>query len=115
MKNKRKCILLNALPLNAFQYNEFTIRIKKVMVEELNEMLKKCDIIENYIRHESTIKLLSQILNISLTSSTYLYKYQDMDRLIVITLKSPIRGQEHQNVSKDDLDIFVVDLILNLN
>jgi hypothetical protein len=62
--------------------------------------------LENYIRHESTIRVLSKLLNVELKPNTGLYTYKDGDILIIVTLKKPPRGQEVE-VKSEDLEYFV--------
>jgi len=112
-----RLILLNAFPLNAFQIqmSKATVflvqRVPADHVKELVEWCKQHNIpIECYIRHPATVQVLSRMLNIELKPSSELYNYQQGDVIIVIALRRPIRGQEVENISIDDLDIYRIDV-----
>jgi hypothetical protein len=101
-----RVVLLNALPLNAFPQYYFVIVCKRTTIEAIIDIVKHSKEVKNYIRHESTVKLLSKLLNIDLKQSSELYEYRIGDVLIVVTLRRPIRGQEME-VKEDDLDYFM--------
>jgi Domain of unknown function (DUF1874). len=98
-----RIVFVGGLAPSMFSYRELLIRYKKISLDELRELAKDSEIL-NYIRHESTIKLLSSILNRDLTPNPGLYTWQEGDVLVVIGLKKPVRGQEVE-VKADDLDI----------
>jgi hypothetical protein len=104
----KRVILLNALPLNAIppSIHSFDIVCKRTTIEAIADIIKHSAEAENYIRHESTIKLLSKLLNIDLRPSSELYEYRDGDTLVIVTLKKPMRGQEVE-VKEGDLEYFV--------
>jgi hypothetical protein len=89
--------------LNAIQDKCFTIICKKEELSKVVELIKSVDV-ENYIRHESTVKLLSTLSGKELKPSTELYKHDYLDILVVVTLKKPIRGQEVE-VTENDLEV----------
>jgi len=103
-----RVVLLPPIPLNAFPYQEFTILVKKISIEkfinDVKEILAKGYKLECYVRHESTVRLLSQLLNIELKPSAELYQYREGDEIYIIGLKRPVRGQELQ-VNVNDLEI----------
>jgi Domain of unknown function (DUF1874). len=84
-------------------YSELTIWYKKITLEELKEIARDAEIV-NYVRHESTVKLLSQILGRELAPNPGLYQWAEDDILVIVGLKKPARGQEVQ-VSAEDLDL----------
>lgn len=100
---------LNALPLNAIENNVFTIKCVKfenaLVLKELAEHLKGKTIL-NYVRHESTARLISSLVGIELRPSGGLYKHDGGDAMIIATLKNPVRGQEVE-VKERDLEIYV--------
>jgi len=98
-------ILLNALPLNAIQSECSTILCRKIQLSEVVELIMNYDV-ENYIRHESTVKLLAKLSGKDLKPSSELYKHEDRDILVIITLKRPIRGQEVE-VTEEDLEAYL--------
>jgi len=101
-----RVVLLNALPLNAIPKDYFAILCKRTDIEAIADIVRYSLKVENYIRHESTVKLLSKLLNIELKPSADLYTYRDFDVLAIITLKKPQRGQEVE-VKLEDLDYYM--------
>jgi hypothetical protein len=106
---KHRIVLLNALPLNAFpilQDREFVIVGEVVDIYELIILLKFAQHynikIENYIRHEPTVRLLSQITSLELKPESGLYTYSEGDEIYIITLRKPQRGVEVE-VKPEDL------------
>jgi len=106
---KHRIVLLNALPLNAFPVEadrQFEFTGEVVALDELVVILKFAQHygvkIENYIRHEPTVKLLSQITSLELKPENKLYSYSEGDEIYIITLKKPVRGQEVE-VKPEDL------------
>jgi hypothetical protein len=106
---KHRIVLLNALPLNAFPielYKQFEIVGEVVALDELIVVLKFAQHynirIENYIRHEPTVKLLSQLTGVELKPENKLYSYSEGDEIYIITLKKPQRGVEVE-VKPEDL------------
>jgi hypothetical protein len=104
----KRIAVLNALPLNAIQRE--VINIKCVRFSNINTLRDLAIIREkelvNYIRHESTIKVLNKLLGVELKPSADIYKYEWGDALVVVTLKKPVRGQEVE-VKSEDLEYFV--------
>jgi hypothetical protein len=110
-----RLIILNALPLNAFPFRSFNLVCVRYKLEELNEFFsywKEIVPIKCYIRHEGTVKVLNEYFGLSLVLSSDLYQYQQHDKLVIVTLKSPIRGKEVQEVRLEDLDIVVCDVVI---
>jgi len=87
-------------------YKELTLYYRRVGIDELKELVKDAEVL-NYVRHGSTVKVLSEILGKQLTPSTELYVWREDDVLVVVGLKKPVRGQEVE-VSAEDLDLVVV-------
>jgi Domain of unknown function (DUF1874). len=103
LSNKR-VILLNALPIQAFKHTYFTIACKRTSLEAVKDIVTHSSILENYIRHEATIRALNEAFNLSLTPNPGLYEYSSDDILVIVTLKTPRRGVELQQLTIDDLD-----------
>ena len=103
-----RVVLLNALPLSAIPKEAyyFDILCKRTSIEAIVDVVRNSFKVENYIRHESTVKLLSKLLNIDLKQSSDLYTYKKGDVLVIVTLKKPVRGQEVE-VKEEDLDYFM--------
>jgi hypothetical protein len=104
-----RVVFLNALPLNAMQSDYFTIDCVRfdnaLVLKELAEHLKGKTIL-NYIRHESTVKLISRLVGLELKPTAGLYEHKGVDAMIIATLKRPIRGVEVE-VEERDLEIYV--------
>jgi len=101
MSQKTRLILLNALPLNAIQSECSTILCRKIQLSEVVELIMNYDV-ENYIRHESTVKLLAKLSGKDLKPSSELYKHEDRDILVIITLKRP-----KVEVTEEDLEAYL--------
>jgi len=82
------------------------LRCKRSSIEALADIIKHSEVVENYIRHESTVKLLSKLLGIDLKPSSGLYEYRSGDILLIVTLKKPARGQEVE-VKIEDLEYYI--------
>jgi len=103
-----RVVFLNALPLNAIPKDTyyFDIMCKRTSIEAIADIVRNSLKVENYIRHESTVKLLSKLLNVELKPSADLYTYRDGDVLAIVTLKKPQRGVEVE-AREEDLDYFM--------
>jgi hypothetical protein len=101
-----RVVLLNALPLNSIKYTYFNIYCRRTSLQSIVDIIKHSLKLENYIRHESTVRFLSKTLNLEIKPSSEIYEYRDGDILTIITLKKPIRGQEVE-VKEEDLDYFM--------
>jgi Domain of unknown function (DUF1874). len=100
-----RAILLNAIPLSAIQLDSFVIACKRVNINAVKDVIESSREVCNYIRHESTVKLLSEQLQVELKPSSELYAYRHGDVLIIVALKRPQRGIEVTQISLEDLDI----------
>jgi Domain of unknown function (DUF1874). len=100
----KRVVLVGGLAPSMFEgFNELTVYYKRITIDELKEVVKDA-VVLNYIRHESTVKLLSNVLGIDLVPNTGLYKWEEGDILIIVGLKKPVRGQELQ-ITLEDLDL----------
>jgi Domain of unknown function (DUF1874). len=102
--SSRRVILLNALPVQAFKHTYFTITCKRTSLEAVKDIVLSASVLENYIRHEATIRALNEAFNLSLTPNPGLYEYRDGDVLVIVTLKKPQRGVEAEQLTTSDLD-----------
>ena len=106
----KKVVFLNALPLNAINASHFTIFVDKVNADILKKWInifKKCKFdFKCYIRHKSTVELLNKEFELMLEPSSDAYCYEENDRLIIVTLKSPQRGREVEVKDINDLDFY---------
>jgi len=107
---ENRIVLVGGLAPSMFSYRELLIHYKKISIEELKEFAKNAEVL-NFVRHESTVKLLSQVLGKDLTTSSGLYQWLKGDMLIVVGLKKPVRGQEVE-VKADDIDIVLCEIVV---
>jgi len=109
LSNANRVVLLNALPLNAIEGEVFTINCVKFndvsVLKELAEKLKGKTIL-SYVRHESTVKLISRLIGVELKPTAELYKHKGGDAMIIATLKTPARGAEVE-VKEGDVELYV--------
>jgi hypothetical protein len=106
----KRTVLLNALPLNAIPFSVFSVACKKTAPTAIADVVARSEAVENYVRHESTVKLLSRLLNVDLKPSSGLYEYKNSDVLVIVTLKKPQRGQEIE-AREEDLDYLLCTVI----
>lgn len=108
---RERVVFLNALPLNAFDMESFTLNVAKAELEELRKFSRHGNIV-SYIRHPATISLLRRyVANLPAEPASGLYRYSAGDVLVVVTLKSPQRGAEAQQVSEQDVVVHVVTVL----
>jgi len=105
-----RVVFLNALPLNAIEANSFTITIHKtppaimkkwILFFKMHNFKFEC-----FIRHKSTVELLNREFELNLEPSSETYRYENNDKLIIVTLKSPQRGREVEVKDINDLDFY---------
>jgi len=104
-----RCVLLNALPLNSFpdEFEEFSIVVRKISIDYMKRYLETyCHEVVSFIRHEATVKVLSEVLETEIKQSSELYRYHSLDSIFVVTLRNPVRGQEKKDIKAEDLYIF---------
>ena len=106
--------MLNALPLNALPRMPLNMIVEPItnivsLAMWLNHMARQGYEIVHFIRHPATVQLLRDLgAPIPEAPNTGLYQYADGDVLIVVTLKSPQRGGEVQQVRPEDLEAWEV-------
>ena len=61
----------------------------------------------NFIRHPSTVKVISEMLGLQLEPANGLYEYEEGDIVVAVTLKKPPRGREVE-VKPEDLDVYII-------
>ena len=112
----RRVVFLNALPLNALPRAHLELDVHPVELDELARWVQRrvaegCEVI-HFIRHPSTIQLLRSLgVPLSETPNSGLYSYQHGDLLVVVSLRSPVRGQEAAQLSPQDLEAWVVTVL----
>jgi hypothetical protein len=113
---KGQIVFLGALPLNALPYRMLNLSVMPVTLRDLttwvNRRISEGYRLTHYIRHAGTITVL-KALGIPLDDkpSAGLYKYQDGDVLVVVSLKAPPRGQDVAEVSPQDLEAWLVHIL----
>ncbi len=106
-----RLVLLNALPLNMFGLEEgewIELIIERISIEKLKRFVSEASEIACFVRHRATVELLSRILGVELKPSAKLYRYRPGDRIVVVSLRTPIRGQEVEEVKLEDFEIYLV-------
>jgi hypothetical protein len=104
-----RLVVLNGMPLNAFNYDWFDLRVFKLSsVEALRDIANSFKEIVSYVRHPATVELLSRVLGKELKPNAGLYTYRPGDVLAVVTLKRPLRGAEVTDLRPEDLDVAIV-------
>jgi hypothetical protein len=112
-----RIVFLNALPLNALPRSH--LRLDILPVANLNELaqwaqrrLQEGYEVVHFIRHPATIAVLRQLgIPLSDQPNASLYAYRNGDVIVVITLRSPARGQDVQQVNISDLEVWIVTLL----
>jgi Domain of unknown function (DUF1874). len=107
LKAVERLVFLNALPVNAIQYQTFNIYCKRVAFNVVQDLVLTAKQIENYIRHEGTVRLINRVLGLDLKPSSQLYTHKHGDVLVIVTLKTPTRGVEVKEVDVRDIDLLV--------
>ena len=107
--SKSRLVFVPPLPLNAIKKSTFVMLVQRRSIEFIKILIDYAKEqkmpIECYIRHESTVKLLNEVLGLDLKPSNALYEYRDGDILVMVGLKKPVRGAEVTDVKLEDLDI----------
>lgn len=112
-----RIILLNGFPVSEFtalgRVVEFALEnlSPSDFVEEIRKRLEDGYKISCYIRHQSTVNVLRELLNIKLESSAELYHYKPLDKIYIIVPKALAeRGREIQ-ISKPE-DLYFIKLVV---
>ena len=111
-----RIVFLNALPLNALPRAHLRVDILPVSISELagwvQRRLQEGYEVIHFIRHSATIQALRAAgVPLSDVPNAGLYQYNAGDIIVVVTLRTPQRGQEQQQVSPQDLEAWVVALL----
>jgi hypothetical protein len=111
-----RVVFLNALPLNALPKAHLELDVLPVSIGDLVAWVKR-RLAEgyqllHYIRHPATIAALrSAGVPLSETPNSGLYSYDAGDVIVVVSLRTPQRGQETQQVSISDLEVWIVTVL----
>jgi hypothetical protein len=108
-----RIVFLNALPLNALPRRHIQLDVIPISINELAQWIQRRVAegreVVHFIRHPATIAALRAVgIPLSEQPSSRLYQYAHGDVIVVVTLRAPQRGQEVQQVSPQDLEVWVV-------
>jgi len=109
-----KIVFLNALPVNAFPDEPMTLFVMPVTLQQLQRFVDFAMTREglmpiHYIRHATTLELVRKYVpQLPEQPNAGIYRWESRDVVVVITLKSPQRGAEAQQVTESDLDVRIV-------
>jgi hypothetical protein len=110
---KGDIVFLGALPLNALPRRVLNLSIMPVTLRDLvvwvDRRISEGYRLTHYIRHVGTIAAL-RALGIPLDErpNIDLYKYKEGDILVIVSLKTPPRGQDVIEVAPQDLEVWLV-------
>ncbi|RLG48968.1 MAG: hypothetical protein DRN90_02800 [Thermoproteota archaeon] len=94
-----RVIILPSMPPNIFNWskiNSVTIKLRKINLNQLKEILENVDETKCYIRHKPTIELLEKEINMKLNPINEAYRYKEGDKLVIATLNyRPEYGREY--------------------
>ena len=113
---KGNIVFLGALPLNALPRRVLNLSVMPVTLRDLlvwvDRRLSEGYRLTHYIRHVGTIATL-RALGIPLDErpNVDLYRYQEGDILVIVSLKTPPRGQDAAEVDPRDLEAWLVHLL----
>ena len=111
-----RVVLLNALPLNSLPQAHLELDVLPVSLQELAQWVQR-RVAEgygliHYIRHPATVATLRAAgIPIGDQPNSGLYQYQSGDVMVVVSLRSPQRGQEQTQVSLQDLQAWIVTVL----
>jgi hypothetical protein len=111
-----RIVFLNALPLNALPRSHLGLDVLPVSITDLvgwvQRRLREGYELVHYIRHAATIQALrSASIPLPEQPNAGLYQFQHGDIIVVATLRAPQRGQEVQQVSPQDLEMWIVTVL----
>jgi len=111
-----RIVVLNALPLNALSRRHIQLDVIPVSVSDLvswvQRRIQEGYEVVHYIRHQATIATLRATgVPLSETPNAGLYQYDASDIIVVVSLRSPQRGQEQTQVSVSDLESWIVTVL----
>ena len=113
----KRLVFLNALPLNALPRAHLELDV--LPVSNINELvawvqrrLAEGFQLVHFIRHPATITALRQLgIPLSEQPNSGLYSYDAGDIIVVVSLRTPQRGQEVQQVRPEDLETWIVTVL----
>jgi hypothetical protein len=102
-----KVILLNALvPVSD---KPAIVASVPTTVENAKELVRRAKVIESYIGHEATAKLLTQLFGVEIPVSRAMYTPRNKDLAVVVRLKKRLEKPEDvKNVKPEDIELLLV-------
>jgi hypothetical protein len=112
----RRVVFLNAMPLNSLPRRHLALDVLPVSIADLTQWvqrrLQEGWQLVHFIRHSATIQALRSVgIPLSEQPNAGLYTYRNGDIMVVVTLRSPARGQEVQQISPQDLEMWIVSVV----
>jgi hypothetical protein len=102
-----KVVLLNAL-VPVSDKPAIVISIPTT-AENVRELIKRAKVIESYVGHEATAKLLTQLFRVEIPVSRAMYVPQNRDLAIIVRLKKRLEKPEDvKNVTVNDIELLLV-------
>jgi len=112
--NVGKVILLNALV--PYTDDVSIMLVIPITVEEAKKLIERATVIESFIGHESTAKLLSQLFEREIQTNRGMYKPKDNDLAIVVRLKKRLEKPEDvKNITTNDIELLLVRYYTNVH
>ena len=111
-----RIVFLNAMPLNSLPRRHLALDVMPISINDLvawiQRRLQEGWQVIHFIRHPATIQALRAV-GIPLPSepNSGLYSYQPGDVVVVVSLRNPVRGQEQNQVTPQDLESWVVTVL----
>jgi hypothetical protein len=104
------------MPMNSLPRRHLALDVMPVSINDLaawtQRRLQEGWQVIHYIRHPATIAALRAAgIPLSEQPNSGLYQYQPSDIIVVVTLRSPQRGQEQAQVSVSDLGAWIVTVL----
>jgi hypothetical protein len=85
-------------------------------VENIKELVGRAKVVESYIGHESTAKLLSTLFEREIPMNRAMYMPQNGDLAIVIRLRKRLEKPEDvKNVTENDIELLLVRYYTNVD
>jgi hypothetical protein len=106
----KRCVIVPSIAVSMFTTTEVTLRVRRVTLEDVAKMAKDCDIVLNFIRHQPTNKILSEVVNFAMGGTEYKLSADDIIFVVGLKYRAPISGQDI-NVTPDDLLILAVEVL----
>jgi len=110
---KGNIVFLGALPLNALPRRVLNLSVTPVTLRELvtwvDRRLSEGYRLTHYIRHPGTIAALRSLgIPLDERPNAELYKHQEGDVMVIVSLRMPPRGQDVAEVNPNDLEAWLV-------